>query len=55
MYFRLSVSNDLRHDADRDLRDIGAGKIDVHALNKVSILFSRDFFFYCCVVVLRPR
>ncbi|XP_074642051.1 protein strawberry notch homolog 1-like [Tubulanus polymorphus] len=30
----LSVSNDLRVDAERDLRDIGAGKIDVHALNK---------------------
>ena len=42
MGFRLSVSNDLRHDADRDLRDIGAGKIDVHALNKVSIQFSRE-------------
>ncbi|KAL3856506.1 hypothetical protein ACJMK2_011256 [Sinanodonta woodiana] len=30
----LSVSNDLKVDAERDLRDIGAGKIDVHALNK---------------------
>ncbi|XP_052798983.1 protein strawberry notch homolog 1-like isoform X2 [Mya arenaria] len=30
----LSVSNDLRVDAERDLRDIGASKIDVHALNK---------------------
>ena len=31
------MSNDLRHDAERDLRDIGAGKIDVHALNKVRL------------------
>ncbi|XP_033748183.1 protein strawberry notch homolog 1-like isoform X1 [Pecten maximus] len=30
----LSVSNDLRVDAERDLRDIGAGRIEVHALNK---------------------
>ena len=32
---RLSVSNDLRVDAERDLRDIGASKIEVHPLNKV--------------------
>lgn len=31
----LSVSNDLKIDAERDLRDIGAGRIDVHALNKL--------------------
>ena len=37
--FRLSVSNDLRVDAERDLRDIGATKIDVHPLNKVSLLW----------------
>ncbi|XP_061162410.1 protein strawberry notch homolog 1-like [Saccostrea echinata] len=30
----LSVSNDLKVDAERDLRDIGAGRIEVHALNK---------------------
>ncbi|KAF2894826.1 hypothetical protein ILUMI_11349 [Ignelater luminosus] len=30
----ISVSNDLKYDAERDLRDIGAGKIEVHALNK---------------------
>ncbi|CRK86966.1 CLUMA_CG000782, isoform A [Clunio marinus] len=30
----ISVSNDLKYDAQRDLRDIGAGKIQVHALNK---------------------
>ncbi|XP_058836760.1 protein strawberry notch isoform X2 [Topomyia yanbarensis] len=31
----ISVSNDLRYDAERDLRDIGAGRISVHALNKL--------------------
>lgn len=30
----VSVSNDLKYDAERDLKDIGAGKIDVHPLNK---------------------
>lgn len=30
----ISVSNDLKYDAERDLRDIGANKIEVHALNK---------------------
>ncbi|GFO35954.1 protein strawberry notch homolog 1, partial [Plakobranchus ocellatus] len=30
----LSVSNDLKVDAERDLRDIGAGHIDVYSLNK---------------------
>lgn len=30
----VSVSNDLKYDAERDLRDIGASKIDVHPLNK---------------------
>ncbi|XP_055631316.1 protein strawberry notch isoform X2 [Toxorhynchites rutilus septentrionalis] len=30
----ISVSNDLRYDAERDLRDIGASKIEVHPLNK---------------------
>lgn len=29
------MSNDLKYDAERDLRDIGAGKIEVFALNKV--------------------
>ncbi len=33
--FRLSVSNDLKYDAQRDLYDIGAQFIEVHALNKV--------------------
>ncbi|XP_041435843.1 protein strawberry notch homolog 2 isoform X2 [Xenopus laevis] len=31
----FSVSNDLRCDAERDLRDINAGCIAVHALNKI--------------------
>lgn len=31
----MSVSNDLKVDAERDLSDIGAGRIEVHALNKV--------------------
>ncbi|KAJ8954252.1 hypothetical protein NQ318_005848 [Aromia moschata] len=30
----VSVSNDLKYDAERDLKDIGAGKIEVHPLNK---------------------
>ncbi|GLH00308.1 Protein strawberry notch [Gryllus bimaculatus] len=30
----VSVSNDLKYDAERDLHDIGANKIEVHALNK---------------------
>lgn len=34
----ISVSNDLKYDAERDLRDIGAGKIEVHPLNKVSLV-----------------
>lgn len=33
----ISVSNDLKYDAERDLRDIGASKIEVHPLNKVGI------------------
>uniref|UniRef100_A0A8D9EDV4 Protein strawberry notch n=1 Tax=Cacopsylla melanoneura TaxID=428564 RepID=A0A8D9EDV4_9HEMI len=30
----VSVSNDLKYDAERDLKDIGAPKIDVHPMNK---------------------
>lgn len=30
----VSVSNDLKYDSERDLKDIGAGKIEVHPLNK---------------------
>lgn len=33
--FRFSVSNDLKYDAERDLKDIDAPNIPVHALNKV--------------------
>ena len=40
-HYRLSVSNDLRVDAERDLRDIGAGKIEVHPLNKVTSYVTR--------------
>uniref|UniRef100_A0A8U7P731 Protein strawberry notch homolog 1 n=1 Tax=Corvus moneduloides TaxID=1196302 RepID=A0A8U7P731_CORMO len=32
----FSVSNDLKYDAERDLRDIGAKNILVHSLNKIS-------------------
>uniref|UniRef100_A0A8D0A777 Strawberry notch homolog 1 (Drosophila) n=1 Tax=Sander lucioperca TaxID=283035 RepID=A0A8D0A777_SANLU len=31
----FSVSNDLKYDAERDLKDIGAKNIQVHSLNKV--------------------
>ena len=31
----VSVSSDLKYDAERDLRDIGAGKVPVFALNKM--------------------
>jgi len=34
---RLSVSSDLKVDAERDLRDIMASKIEVYPLNKVFI------------------
>lgn len=33
---RFSISNDLKFDAERDLKDIDAPTIPVHALNKVS-------------------
>lgn len=32
---RFSVSNDLKYDAERDLKDIGAKNIPVYSLNKV--------------------
>lgn len=35
VFGRFSVSNDLKYDAERDLRDIGAKNILVHSLNKV--------------------
>ena len=31
----MSISNDLKYDAERDLRDIGGNKITVRALNKM--------------------
>lgn len=31
----ISVSNDLKYDAERDLKDIGASKLLVHSLNKL--------------------
>lgn len=34
------MSNDLKYDAERDLRDIGASKIEVHPLNKVNSMNS---------------
>lgn len=31
----VSVSNDLKYDSERDLKDIGASKVEVYSLNKV--------------------
>lgn len=45
----VSVSNDLKYDAERDLRDIGAGYIDVHPLNKVTTLL------LCLMLYYPPR
>uniref|UniRef100_A0A7M4FHR5 Protein strawberry notch homolog 1 n=1 Tax=Crocodylus porosus TaxID=8502 RepID=A0A7M4FHR5_CROPO len=36
----FSVSNDLKYDAERDLRDIGAKNILVHSLNKKGVIFA---------------
>lgn len=33
----VSVSNDLKYDSERDLKDIGATKIEVYSLNKVNL------------------
>lgn len=33
----VSVSNDLKYDAERDLQDIGATAIEVYHLNKVKL------------------
>lgn len=44
---RFSISNDLKFDAERDLKDIDAATIPVHALNKVSACVhknERSFF-----------
>jgi len=35
----VSVSNDLKFDAERDLSDIGTSNIKVYSLNKVQLLF----------------
>lgn len=46
---RFSISNDLKFDAERDLKDIDATNIPVHALNKVSpggIRVTSLFFFF---------
>ena len=32
----VSVSNDLKYDSERDLKDIGAKGVDVHFLSKVN-------------------
>uniref|UniRef100_A0A8C2ZWY0 Protein strawberry notch homolog 1 n=1 Tax=Cyclopterus lumpus TaxID=8103 RepID=A0A8C2ZWY0_CYCLU len=36
----FSVSNDLKYDSERDLRDIGAKNIQVHSLNKKGVIFA---------------
>ncbi|KAA8584287.1 hypothetical protein FQN60_008072, partial [Etheostoma spectabile] len=36
----FSVSNDLKYDAERDLKDIGAKNIQVHSLNKKGVIFA---------------
>ena len=51
---RLSVSNDLRVDAERDLRDIGANKIEVYPLNKVSNVshtVHKQFYSFSCQLI----
>lgn len=42
----VSVSNDLKFDAERDLSDIGTTNIKVYSLNKVLLLFFLDYLFY---------
>uniref|UniRef100_A0A673CIY5 Protein strawberry notch homolog 1 n=1 Tax=Sphaeramia orbicularis TaxID=375764 RepID=A0A673CIY5_9TELE len=41
----FSVSNDLKYDAERDLRDIGAKNIQVHSLNKVRNFVKKGVIF----------
>lgn len=48
----LSVSNDLKYDAERDLRDIGAKKINVYPLNKVVILTYFATKCFCLLFIL---
>ena len=54
---RLSVSNDLKYDAQRDLSDIGAQFIEVHALNKVCTVdpwpFDRDLLLRSLVEICK--
>lgn len=40
----ISVSNDLKYDAERDLRDIGTNNINVHPLNKVKLIIFQEIF-----------
>uniref|UniRef100_A0A673JCA5 Protein strawberry notch homolog 2-like n=1 Tax=Sinocyclocheilus rhinocerous TaxID=307959 RepID=A0A673JCA5_9TELE len=47
----FSVSNDLKYDAERDLRDIDAPNIPVFALNKVCELNHHCFIFICIVYI----
>lgn len=48
----VSVSNDLKYDAERDLEDIGADDIEVYALNKVRINpFVQYFQFYLNLII----
>jgi hypothetical protein len=48
LFIRLSVSNDLKYDAQRDLYDIGAQFIEVHALNKV---YTRVYVFSLMFII----
>lgn len=50
--FRFSVSNDLKYDAERDLKDIKALNIPVFALNKVCEMSRRGFIFISIVHVM---
>lgn len=40
----VSVSNDLKYDSERDLKDIGASKVEVYSLNKVSLCHKEAYF-----------
>lgn len=40
----VSVSNDLKYDSERDLKDIGASKVEVYSLNKVSLCHKETYF-----------
>lgn len=50
LFFRFSVSNDLKYDAERDLRDIGAKNIQVHSLNKVRFSDALQEALTCCIM-----